>query len=136
MRRVAVVVVLLLLPFSPAFAHQLVIQSAVPDLNAGTLFVSGKNFGAAPIVRVNGTLVTVVSSSPELLLVMLPADVIAQPGSYLLMVRAGGTAEERDVFSFTMGSVGPKGEKGESGPQGPQGDRGEIGPQGLKGDNG
>jgi hypothetical protein len=100
------------------------------------LFVSGKNFGAAPTVKINGTLVTVLSSSPELLLVTLPSEVIAQPGSYLLVVRAGNTAEERDVFSFTVGAVGPKGDKGDAGETGAKGETGLQGPQGEKGDKG
>jgi hypothetical protein len=50
MRQIAFVFVLL--SFSPAYAQQLVIRSAVPDLNAGTLFVAGDNFGTSPAVAI------------------------------------------------------------------------------------
>ena len=141
MGRFAAALVLVLLSALPASAQQLVILSAVPSVDQETLFVSGRNFGTAPTVRVNGALVTVISSSPELLLVALPADVIAQPGSYLLTIRRscdnrGSEDERRDVFSFTVGAVGPKGEKGDPGEPGPEGDAGDVGPQGEKGDTG
>jgi hypothetical protein len=77
MGRFTAALVLVLFSALPATARQTVILSAVPDMNAGTLFISGKNFGDSPIVKVNGTLVTVLSSSPELLLMIIPAHVTA-----------------------------------------------------------
>jgi hypothetical protein len=101
-----------------AYAQQLVIHSAVPDFNGGTLFISGENFGTSPQIELNAIPVVVRSASPQLLLVDVPASVLAQPGSYLLDVRRGKRESERDVFNFTIGAVGPK---GDAGPQGPQG---------------
>jgi hypothetical protein len=77
MGRFGAALVLVLHSAVPAAAQQLVILSAVPSADQGTLFISGRNFGNAPLVTISGTVVTVVSSSSELLLVTLPADVIA-----------------------------------------------------------
>jgi hypothetical protein len=130
MRRSPVAFALVLLSFSPAFAQQLVIKSAIPDHSAGTLFISGENFGSAPVVEINGLDSPILSASPQLLLVQVPESVVAQPGSYLLTVIRGKRAIERDVFNFTIGAVGPKGEQG---PEGQRGERGDIGPAGAVG---
>jgi hypothetical protein len=136
MYRFPVAVVLVLLSFSSAFAQQLVIKSAIPDHSVGTLFISGENFGSAPDVEINGLDAPVVSSSPQLLLVQVPASVVAQPGSYLLKVLRGKREQERDVFALTVGAVGPEGEQGPQGPEGPKGDSGEPGPAGFEGPRG
>jgi len=145
MRRIGAIFVLAVLSFSPAIAQQLVVKSAVPDQSAGTLFISGENFGTAPVVAINGLSASILTASPQLLLVQMPASVVAQPGSYLLQVARGKRDQERDVFAVTIGAVGPKGDSGEpgangaAGPQGPQGetgpkgDVGPTGPQGLRG---
>jgi hypothetical protein len=136
MRRIGAFIILALLSFSPAFAQQLVIKSAVPDQNAGTLFIAGENFGTAPSVEINGLHAAVQNASPQLLLVQVPASVLAQPGSYLLTVARGKKTSERDVFNFTIGAVGPMGEPGPAGPKGDTGEQGPAGPPGPSGPQG
>jgi hypothetical protein len=139
MRRLLGAFLILLLSCSAAFAQQLVIRSAVPDSTAGTLFIAGQNFGASPTVEIDAIPVVVRSSSPELLLVDVPASVLAQPGSYLLSVRKGKRDVDRDVFAVTIGAVGPKGDsglQGERGLQGPAGADGARGPEGPAGSQG
>jgi hypothetical protein len=136
MRRIGAFIILALLSSAPAFAQQLVIRSAVPDSNAGTLFIAGQNFGSDPSVEIDGTQVQILSSSPELLMVEVPASVLVQPGSFLLTVARGKKTTERDVFNFTIGAVGPMGEQGPIGMEGPRGERGEIGPRGESGPEG
>ena len=92
---------------SSASAQQLVIYSATPDLSARTLSVTGENFGDSPSAEINQIPVSVLSGSPRLLTLELPASVIAQPGSYLLGVKRGNRATDNDVFSITIGAVGP-----------------------------
>jgi hypothetical protein len=129
-----VVVVLSAVLFATTtFAQQLVIHSAVPDTSAGTLFISGQNFGATPTVEINAIPVVARSSSSELLLVDVPASVLAQPGSYLLSVRRGKRDTDRDVFAVTIGAVGPKGDPGPQGERGLQGPVGADGPRGPEG---
>jgi hypothetical protein len=136
MRTCVAIIPFIFLSVSPAFAQQLVIKSAVPDLTAGTLFISGQNFGSSPTVEVNGIASEVLSASPELLLVQLPASAVAQPGSYLLAITQGNAPKDRDVFAVTIGAVGPKGEQGPQGLQGVNGEPGRVGPAGLPGPKG
>jgi hypothetical protein len=122
-----------LLVISPAYADRLLIRSAVPDMNAGALFISGVGFGASPKVEIAGVRVLVLSASDELLLVELPAAVRAQPGTYLLRVMRDLFAASFDV---TIGAVGPRGDagpQGDTGPQGPAGPKGDVGPTGPPG---
>jgi hypothetical protein len=137
MRRLFLGVALTFVAASSAFAQQVAIHSAIPDLTAGTVFVSGINFSTAPIVEIDAMPVSVLSASSELLLVQLPVNVQAQPGSYLLKVtvksKKGTTS---DVFAITLGAVGPKGDTGSQGSQGLQGLTGPQGPQGPEGPQG
>jgi hypothetical protein len=62
----AAALVLVLLSPLPAVAQQLVILSAVSNLDQETLFIAGRISELHPLSPLNGTLVTIVSSSPEL----------------------------------------------------------------------
>jgi hypothetical protein len=141
MGRFVAALVFVLLSTSPTFANQLVILSAVADIDQGTLFIAGRNFGTAQTVTINGRFVPVISRSAELLLVALPSDVSARPGSYLVAVRRddrrrGSTEERHDTFAVTIAAVGPKGDKGEKGDAGPVGPKGETGAPGPRGERG
>jgi hypothetical protein len=136
MRRIGAFIIVGLLSSAPAFAQQLVIKSAIADQTAGTLFISGENFGTAPQVEINGLHSALLSASSELLLVQVPASVVAQPGTYLLKVTRGKRDQDRDVFAVTIGAAGPRGEVGPEGPQGPAGATGPEGRVGTKGEAG
>ena len=56
-------------------------------------------------------------------------------GYWMLWDTDSGAYVESEL-PLPPGSVGPKGDKGDTGPQGPKGDKGDTGPQGLKGDTG
>ncbi|WP_147450239.1 collagen-like protein [Corallococcus carmarthensis] len=144
-------------PLVPAVAHaqlfpqgallpQLVIEGVDVDYAASTLYLHGENFrnGSSPAVTLQGTTLPVLAVTPDgkELVVSLPATFQNAAGSYLLSVSTGLTSLQKDVFSLALGTVGPKGDKGDTGSQGPQGqtgpkgDTGATGPQGPKGDTG
>lgn len=71
--------------------------------------------------------------------VALPENIENIPGSFLLAVRSGKGTSQQDLFSLTIGAVGPQGPQGEQGLDGPQGavgPQGEPGPGGLAGPQG
>jgi hypothetical protein len=134
MRRIGAFAALALLSFTPAFAQQLVIHSALSDVTAGTMLIEGENLGGpSAVVKIDLYPAPVLNGSPELLLVQMPASVLAQPGSYLLTVERGKRTTERDVFNVAVGALGPKGDVGPQGPPGEPGNSGPMGPQGLAG---
>lgn len=126
-------------------SKQVVIVSATPDLVNENLTLAGASFGTSSGVVTLDTLpVTVISWADTQVVVKLPAEVIAAPGSYLVTLtrsRPRGRRSQKDddddddgkrtgVFIATVGAVGPEGEKGDIGPEG------KVGPQGLQGDKG
>lgn len=132
--------------FSPARASAapVVISVAQADLLNGTLAIQGAQFGEfdAPIVVLDGFDLTVTSWGPNQVIAVLPAPVIAAPGSYLLSVtrraKNGGLQDTGD-FVLTVGAVGapgPAGATGATGPAGPAGLPGPAGPAGVTGPQG
>ena len=119
----------LILP-SVALANKPSIRSAVPDYSNGTLFIAGSNFGPSPSVAIDRMRVTIISYSDSLLLVQVPASVIATPGTYLVRVWSDKDESDNDhsaTFVVTFGTIGPKGDKGDTGPQGATGPKGPAG---------
>jgi len=117
--------------------------SALP-VGGTQLVVNGQNFGSeSPAVTLDDLPLVVIAHAPTLLLVELPASVVAaQGGSYhLTVVRAGnGSVANRtavlDVTIGANGATGAQGATGPTGPTGPQGDAGATGPQGPTGTDG
>jgi hypothetical protein len=94
--------------------------------------IGGSNFipaKTAPKVSLDGTRLSLVSSTNTLLVASLPAKLPA--GSYLLSVTT--SAGESATFAVTVGAAGPA---GPAGPAGATGARGATGPQGPKGATG
>lgn len=128
-----------------------VVIARVENINAATILISGINFDkfkGAPVVSLSaaGSAVTVIpsvyNSASKDVTASLPANVSGIPGTYRVMVSFGSGTAGTDVFEFTVGAVGPKGdtgakgEKGDKGDQGTQGIRGEKGDQGIQGPKG
>ncbi len=143
---------------SPPF--QVVVLSAHPDRVAGTLSVTGLDFGdEEPRVTLGVDDLEVVSHDLGHVVAKLPASFPA--GSYLLIVARGSGPRDYDVFHVALpeapaaakkperpthdelgGAVGPAGptgprgaagQAGAAGPPGPQGPAGAQGPQGPPG---
>jgi hypothetical protein len=117
-----------------------VVVTRVENINPTTILISGRNFdgkGDAPVVSLAASstisaLTAVYDSVAKDITATLPAGATL-PGSYRLMVSFGPGTNLTDTFEFTVGAVGPKGDKGE---QGIQGIKGDTGAQGVKGDAG
>lgn len=93
------------------------------------------NLGASQLTLNGGTLRTTASTGE--IVATLPAGPSATaPGSYRLMVSFGNGTAATDVFEFTIGAVGLRGEKDETGVQGAKGDKGDPGAQGVQGATG
>jgi len=120
----------------------LAVTSAQVSATGEILFVTGKNFGAAPEVRLGGTLLrgVVVTSATELK-AYLP---FFEPGSYKLEVTRKywwywQQYDDNDNvarMTVVIGAAGPPGEPGsmgETGAVGPQGDKGDKGDPGMPG---
>lgn len=140
--KIAVLAMSMLLALSAvADDAQLAITSAEADFAIGRIYVKGKNFGNdAPLVKLSGQVLTVMSFTTESIDAMLPAGIA--PGTYVLVVSRGpgndnnGKSESLDVTLGAAGARGPKGDQGLPGPKGEKGDRGDKGDKGDKGDAG
>jgi len=118
--------------------NHLVILAAQPQFPANTVTITGTNFGTGtPSVSLDGSALTVTSSSATRIVAKLPASIA--PGSYLLAVKAAKKGKEDDeegdsaTFVLTLGAVGPQGPIGPIGPQGPVGPQGVTGATGAQG---
>ena len=114
------------------------IASAEPDLDQGTIIISGRGFGdTAPFL---GTVSLFVPNDVELPVVdfdpvaqeitaMLPVGIEDTPGTFLLVVSTADDDDDDDAdfaaFGVTIGAVGPQ---GDAGPQGPPGAGAPPGP--------
>ena len=121
---IALTLLLLALAASPVLAApgsppQLVIVSASADVAAGTLTIVGTEFGDEPVVTLNATPLTVVTSTPSQIDATLPPGLA--PGSYLLTVSRGPATTQFDAFNVTLGAAGPQGPPGGMGAPGPPG---------------
>ncbi len=152
MRKLAALIFCLLCAQGTVTAEQkqLVINSAAVDPVSGLVLVTGQQFGTMPAVTIDNMPVRVLSGSQEVLVVELPASLLAQPGTYLLTVERsqgandrGQSANERGQgakgsasFVLAVGAIGPQGPRGEAGSPGAKGDVGPAGPQGGAGPKG
>lgn len=117
---------------------QMAIENVGIDLENEVLSINGDGFGtAAPIVRLGGVPLTVLSTTSTQLVVYLPAA--TAPGAYLLTVEKPTNGDKAAGFVVTIGTTGPAGPQGPAGPagdvgpQGPLGPQGEVGPAGPQG---
>ena len=103
-----------------------VINSAQADLLANTIAISGRDFGdLLPVVNLGATALEVTSFSPTTIKANLPEEL--PPGSYHLVVLAGGVSKRSGSLDVTVGNTGPQGALGPAGPAGPQGPQGPPG---------
>jgi len=105
------------------------VESAIINstANPATITITGADLLPAtgsPVVKIDGAILTLVSSSSTQIVADLPAGLAA--GSFLLKVGTG-------IFDVTNGAVGPQGAAGPTGPAGPQG---PVGPTGATGATG
>lgn len=135
-----------------AAPSQLVVLSAHVDRAAGTLTITGLDFGeATPRVTLGVDDLEVVSHDLGQAVAELPSGFPA--GSYLLIVARGSGLPEYDVFHVTLpdaappttgadrpahaealrGATGPAGSPGQQGATGPAGPPGPVGPAGPSG---
>jgi IPT/TIG domain len=92
-----------------------VIDAALPNYSTMQLTVTGSGFGTGiPVVKLDGTALTVVSHSATQIVTTLPSA----SGSFELTVEAGSAT---GTFDLSLGVTGPQGPQGAQGPQGPAG---------------
>lgn len=107
---------------------------SVTENTAGTqITINGNEFGnKTPRVTLDGTALTVVSSTDTSITTKLPTGIAA--GAYLLTVENEDRRWDDDhrtaFFEAAIGAIG------QTGPQGPQGPMGLPGPQGIQGPQG
>ena len=102
-----------------------------------TLHIFGANFNTVWQVRLDGTLLTIVSKTDTMITANTTPERQFGPGTYLLRLIA--TDGKTATFDVTLGAQGPKGDQGIQGiqgPVGPQGPQGPVGPQGPQGQTG
>lgn len=112
-------------------SSQLLVTSAVGDLDQSQLTIRGRNFVSGPKrphVTLDGRGLVVLSATGEKIVAVIPAG--TEPGTYLLTVSRGPTVAQSWATDIAIGAVGPQG------PEGPKGDPGPDGPTGLQGDPG
>jgi hypothetical protein len=104
------------------------IVSAIVNSATQQITITGTSLSAtgAPVVKLDSTTLTQVSSTSRQIVANLPAGLAA--GTYRMTVDNGAGA--LGIFDVTNGAVGPQ---GPAGPAGPQGATGATGPQGPAG---
>ncbi len=94
----------------PPQAPQLVVTAAASDAGGQTLTISGANFGAGrPFVTLDLVPVNVRYATDTDIFAAVPVGLMP-PGSYLLTVSRGPSAEENGSFQLTLGASRPKSE--------------------------
>lgn len=142
MKRFHTLLLILVLIVPTAFADnkdtsgELTIQSATADAGMTTLVITGRNFGAAPTVKLQSIDLAVLSydAMNGVLEAGIPANTAA--GTYRLVVTGGASNNAVASMDVTIGAVGPQGPAGAQGPAGPAGAAGPQGPAGPAGANG
>jgi hypothetical protein len=118
---------------SPAAAAAPLIVSAVVNSVQNQITIAGQHLTpkkGSPTVDLDGTLLTLISSSSTQIVADLPAGLGA--GTFQLTVSNGTSAS----FEVTIGAVGPQGPAGPQGPKGATGATGPAGPTGAQGPQG
>lgn len=86
--------------------RQLVVTSAVPDADAGTLTISGQNFGTRPFVTFELIPLDVRTATDTLILAVAPVAAIPA-GEYLLTVSRGPAPAGNASLPMTLGATEP-----------------------------
>jgi IPT/TIG domain len=138
-RRVSLFALLLLAVSALAAAqgiHSPYILSVTENTAGTQITINGNQFGArSPKVTLDGTALTVVSSTETSITAKLPTGIAA--GAYLLTVEDEGRRGDDDHrTAFFEAAIGAIGQTGPQGPQGPMGPMGLTGPQGAQGPQG
>jgi hypothetical protein len=108
------------------------INSAQVNLSTNTIAIIGSNFGnQLPEVSLDATSLVVTVFGPAKIQANLPVGLV--PGSYRLVVTAGGVPPRFGSMDVTVGAVGPQGAPGPPGPPGLPGRTGPQGPAGVAG---
>jgi hypothetical protein len=118
---------------APAAGVPLVISATV-NYGAGTLTVSGQNFGSNPAVTLDKLSFPAVSASANQIIANFPSDSPPSsftPGTYFLTLQYHNQLPS--VFTVDIGAIGAAGPAGPSGIQGLPGVAGTIGPAGPVG---
>ncbi len=98
------------LELAPTQDKQLVIYSATTNRVSETITIRGVNFdGGTPQVQLQDFLLTVLSATPQEIVVYLPSAV--GDGSYLMVVSKGTRSLDRDVFNVTCYQPGSQGRR-------------------------
>ena len=121
-----------LLAASPSVTSTTINYALTPNqiTISGTNFMSGTT---KPVVVLNGTTLTLISSSPTSIVADMPSPALA-PGTYTLTIKAStGTLAMFGVTNGAVGPQGPMGALGATGPAGPTGATGSTGPTGPTG---
>ena len=87
-------------------APQLFVTSAVPDPSAGTLTISGGNFGTRPFVTFELIPLDIRTATDTLILAVAPVDAIPA-GEYLLTVSRGPAPADNASLPMTLGATEP-----------------------------
>ena len=114
--------------------RQLQILKVLVDVSAGRAVIIGQEFGGDPDVTLGGEPLTIETSDPSRITVILPPGL--EPGTYLLGVASRRGNAQSDTFHLAVGAVGPAGPKGDPGLPGEKGEKGDPGAPGPKGDPG
>ena len=133
-RKSGVAVAWLICAAAIAHAQTPTVVSATINYTSGQITITGTSLTVtgAPVVKLDSTTLTLVSSSSTQIVAKLPAGLAA--GTYRMTVSNGsGTV---GVFDVSNGAVGPQGPAGPAGPQGATGGTGPAGPQGAAGATG
>jgi protein-disulfide isomerase len=92
----------------PAVAQQplpqVTITAAVPDASAGTLTITGENFGVVPFVTLDLVPLTIESVTRNRLVAAVPINLMPS-GIYLLTVSYGPSAEENGSIQVVLGDT-------------------------------
>jgi hypothetical protein len=131
-RNLGAVVAWLICSAAMAYAQTPTIVSAIVNSATKQITISGVSLTpatGAPVVKLEGVTLTLVSSSSALIVADLPTGLAA--GTYRLIVNNGSATP--GVFDVTNGAVGPQGPAGPQGPIGATGATGPMGPQGPAG---
>jgi trimeric autotransporter adhesin len=115
-----------------AYAQTPTIVSTIVNSTTKQITITGVSLTPAtgsPVVKLDGVVLTLVSSSSSQIVADLPTGLAA--GTYRLAVNNGSATPA--AFDVAYGAVGPTGPAGPAGPAGPNGATGATGPIGPQG---
>ena len=105
--RTTILSVLAALTPAAAFAQgaPLTIQSAVPDVSAGTVTVAGSGFGQRPFVTLDLVPLNIQLAMDQRLIAVAPLGMMP-PGTYLLTITRGAQPGDTASVEVRLGAAG------------------------------